>query len=78
MWELLDEALAEQAEIGLEVGDFGMDFGCIISCFLNGLEVEGFLEGLWYNCVSDEADSSGDYGRPVVLVNGEGVDDFLD
>ena len=77
MWELLDDTLAEHAEMGLEIGNFGVEFGSISSCFVNSFEEENFCEGLGSNWGSKEADSSGNFGRSVVLVNGEGADGFL-
>ena len=38
--EVLDDALAEQAEAGLKVGDFGVELGCNFSFLLHGLEEE--------------------------------------
>ena len=75
---MLDGALVEQVETGLEVGDFGVEFFFICSCFLNVLDVGGFCEGLGSNWGSEEADSSGYFHQRVVLVDGEGSDDFFD
>ena len=74
----MDDALAEQAEAGLKVCDFGMELGCICSCFSNGLEEEGFCKGFVFHWGSEEADSSCDFDWEVVLVDREGVDCFFD
>ena len=42
MWELLDDALVEQAETVLEISDFGVEFVSISLCFVSGFGKEGF------------------------------------
>ena len=76
MWELLDNT--ENADTSLEVGDFGVEFGCICLYFLNSLMEEDLCEGLGFNWVSKDTDSSGNSDWHVVFVDGEGVDGFSD
>ena len=46
---MLYDALVEQAETGMEVSEFGVEFGRICTRFLNSLGEEGLCESLGYN-----------------------------